>query len=446
MVRLVFVRYQSINRSFMKTLSLSSLLLTSLILMILSVQSQGQEKSSVSIVPLQQGETPTSEGFLLERLQRIHPLKWSVKDILSRLESNSSHKLDKKALTAAQGYSYITILPFVSRQSGVRTNLGLNNFTQSSIINGDQPSANVLIFLVDQQGAMAGSKTYVVGFNELLQINDVITDLQGDVDWGWLYILSDEPLSAWASVILNSTNDPSIELGTRFGGQRLAIQSSAKTNTFISSLIILNLGNGGNVKVRIYDPQGQEISSKDVFIQSFGLYLDDDIRQEVPGTFGQIVIEAVDSNPYLMASSIVKSTNGTGAFFPATSLPSVNVRSIAGVWEGNLVGTTINAQIRVILNQEGSYLFGSLNITGGTFPTSSTSISISGFVISDATYQYVLESDDHLDSAVSFYTLNLYAPPVTGVKMSGKTLYADEKGLRETGTFVIDRTGDISIN
>ena len=66
--------------------------------------------------------------------------------------------------------------------------------------------------------------------------------------------------------------------------------------------------------------------------------------------------------------------------------------------------------------------------------------------INDLTYQYVLESNDYLDSAVSFYTLNLYAPPVTGLKMSGKTLYADEKGLRETGTFTLERTGDISTN
>jgi len=428
------------------TLSLRFLLLTSLTLIILSFHCPGQEQSPMLTIPLHQGGTPTSASFLPEPLQKNHPLKLSVKETLLRLQRNSTHKLDKKALTAVQGYSYITIIPFVSRQSGVRTNLGLNNFTLSSVVSGDKPSANVLIFLVDQQGSMAGSNSYVIGFNELLQINDVIMDLQGDVDRGWLYIISDEPISPWASVILNSTNDPSIELGTRFGGRRLAIQSSVKTDTFISSLIILNLGDGGNVKVRVYDPQGQEISSKEVFIQSFGLFLDDDIRQEVSGTFGQIVIEAVDDKPYLLASSIVKSTNGTGAFFPATTLPALNVKSIAGIWEGSLVGTTINAKIRVILNQEGGYLFGSLDVTGGTFPTTSSSISMSGFIINDVTYQYLLESDDHFDSAVSFYTLHLYAPPVTGLKMSGKTLYADEKGLRETGTFTLERTGDISAN
>ena len=53
-----------------------------------------------------------------------------------------------------------------------------------------------MVILVDQQGSLAGSKSYVVGSEELLQINDVIKDLQGDVDRGWLYIISDEPLSS----------------------------------------------------------------------------------------------------------------------------------------------------------------------------------------------------------------------------------------------------------
>ena len=81
-----------------------------------------------------------------ESLQKHSPLKLSIKETLLRLQRNSRHKLDKKALTAVQGYSYLTFIPFVSRQSGVRTNLGLNNFTLSSVVNGDKPSANVRSF------------------------------------------------------------------------------------------------------------------------------------------------------------------------------------------------------------------------------------------------------------------------------------------------------------
>jgi hypothetical protein len=75
-------------------------------------------------------------------------LKLSIKETLLQLQRNSRHKLDKKALTAVQGYSYFNFIPFVSRQSGVRTNLGLNNFTLSSIVNGDKPSANVMVILL----------------------------------------------------------------------------------------------------------------------------------------------------------------------------------------------------------------------------------------------------------------------------------------------------------
>ncbi len=417
-----------------------------LILTVLPTQGYSQEKLPLSNAAPQQRRTFTSTSLPQRQLQEANSLELPIQETLLRLQRNSRHKLKRNVLASAQGYSYFTFIPFVSRESGIRTNLGLNNFTISSVVKGVNPSANVLVLLVDQQGFVAGSKSYVVGSNQLMQINDIITDLQGEVESGWLYITSDEPLSAWASVILNSTNDPSIELSSRFGGRRLAIQSSVKTDTFLSSLVILNTGDGGNVTIRIYDPQGQEISSKVVFIESLGLYVDADIRQSVPGTYGQIVIEAADDKPYLLASSIVKSANGTGAFFPATSLPAVNEQSVAGVWEGSLVGSTINAQVRATLEQAEGSLFGSLEVTSGTFPPSSRNLSISGFTIDDATYQYLLESDDHLDTTVSFFTLNLYAPPVTALKMSGKMLYADEKGLREKGTFTLERTGDIDSN
>ncbi len=146
----------------------------------------------------------------------------------ARLSSNSQVQPEVNAANLTQGFSYLTRIPFVTAEAGTRTNIGLNNFSQLSFVKGANPAANVRLTLVDQQGHVAGQGTYVVGSNELLQINDIISALSGNVPMGWLEVLSDEPLTAWASVILNSTNDPSIELATRFGGQRLIIQSSVK--------------------------------------------------------------------------------------------------------------------------------------------------------------------------------------------------------------------------
>ncbi len=348
---------------------------------------------------------------------------------------------------AIAGYSYVTFIPFVTRANGTRTNLGLNNYSQVSFVKGANPSANVQVLLVDQQGLVAGQGEYVVQSNQMRQIDNVISALGGDVDTGWLFILSDEPLTAWASVIFNATDDPSIELATRFSGRRLMIQSSVKSATFQSSLVIVNLGFGGNVSIKIYDNQGSQISSKTVFIQDFGLYLDDDVRSAASGTYGQIVIETEDDSedsPFLLANSIVKSAKGTGAFFPAFPLPPASLKSIAGVWEGSVIGTLINAQVRLTLFQEETSLFGELEITGGDFPAAATFFSISGFISNDGTSDsYSIQVDDGVDSTVQTFSFSLDAPPITGTKMEGTFNYADEIDQTDTGTFSLSRTGEI---
>ena len=214
------------------------------------------------------------------------------------------------------GYSYVIFVPFVTKDDNTRSNLGLNNFGQVSFVKGNNPSANVKVVLIDEAGFQAGQGDYVVRSNELLQINDVVSSLGADGGNGWLIIFSDEPLTAWASVILNATDDPSIELATTSLGTRLMIQSSVRTGAFQSSLIINNIGDGGNVDIKIYGSDGTLITTKKVFIEAFGLYVDSDVRSPAPGTFGQIVIEAEDNSTLLIANSIVKSAKGTGAFFP----------------------------------------------------------------------------------------------------------------------------------
>jgi hypothetical protein len=125
-----------------------------------------------------------------------------------RLSSNSQVQPELKGVNPTPGYSYLTRIPFVTAETSFRTNVGLNNFSQLSFVKGANPPANVRLTLVDQQGHVAGQGTYVVRSNELLQINDIISALSGNVAMGWLEVLSDEPLTAWASVIFNTTNDP----------------------------------------------------------------------------------------------------------------------------------------------------------------------------------------------------------------------------------------------
>ena len=395
--------------------------------------------------------------------QRLNQSSWleSLRDFRRKIGSQTQ--------ASGDGTSFVVIIPYVTTESNSRTNLGLNNYSQISFVHGINPFASVFIYLFDQEGSLRRSGSVVVESNELVQINDIINQLPtiedpvqgGNVGTGWLLIFSDEPLTAWASVISNSNDDPSIELAiadqiskpaafVESTGTRLAIQSSAKTAKFQSSLVVVNVGpDDGNLYVDIYDQLGNLIDTKTALIKQNGMFVDNDIRSAVPDTFGQIVIEVTDPTPNddkaprLVANSIVKSTvNGTGAFFPAFALPQVDTKAIAGVWEGSLTGSLINAQVKMQLFQERDMIYGTLDILSGSFPTVARSFSISGEVSSN---HYLLQVQDAFDSdsANTFFSYRLHIPPITGIRMEGDTLYFDEQNRKDIGSVSLSRTGSI---
>ena len=395
-----------------------------------------------------------------ERLNRSSWLE-SLRDLRRKIQSQTQ--------ATDEGTSFIVIIPYVTTENNSRTNLGLNNYSQISFVHGINPSASVFMYLFDREGNLRRSGSVVVQSNELVQINDIINELPtiedpvqgGNVGTGWLLIFSDEPLTAWASVISNSNDDPSVELAiadqiykpaafVESAGTRLAVQSSAKTARFQSSLVVVNVGSDdGNLYVDIYDQLGNLIDTKTALIKKNGMFVDNDIRSAVPGTFGQIVIEVTDptpgdnTSPRLMANSIVKSTvNGTGSFFPAFALPQYDTKAIAGIWEGSLTGSLINAQVQMQLFQERDMIYGTLDILSGSFPTVARSFSISGEVSSN---HYLLQVQDAFDNdnANTFFSYRLYIPPITGTRMEGDTIYFDKQNRQDIGSVSLSRTGSI---
>jgi hypothetical protein len=365
------------------------------------------------------------------------------------------------------GGSYSLMIPYVTRENDRRTNIGFNNYSTRSMMKGDNPEADVSMVLHDRNGNVAGNGSAVVHSNQMLQINDVISALGGGTGTGWLMIFSDEPITAFATVILNSTNNPVIQLpvfmqtdkpGSFWEGQasmgmnnRLMIQSSVKTGMFQSSLIVVNMAStGGTFTIKIYDDVGQLISTKTASINGYGMYIDDDIRGSVPGSFGQIVIEP-NGDLLLSANSLVLSHNGTAGFFPAVSMPPANMMQMAGEWQGTLTGTLINAQVRMEMFQEKGMMYGSLEMMGGTFPISGTSFQFSGGM-DPSSNGFMLQV--HGESPL--YSLTLYMPSFSGMPMGGmqgqgmqiqgQMLYIDDQGRKDAGTFTMTRTGHIFLD
>jgi len=377
-----------------------------------------------------------------------------------RILEHARARLEGDPQVSTDGSSYVNIIPYVAADANTRTNLGLNNFSSNSLTHGANPNTTVVIGLLDPQGKVSGNMELTVGSNQMLQLSNIISQLGSSIAAGWLLIYSDEPLTAWASIVRNDNDDPAIELAVadqinkpaafvESTGTRLMIQSSTKLGAFQSSLAVVNVGSGdGNLVVKIYDNVGSLINTKTAFLPADGMYIDNDIRSNVVGTYGQIVIEVTDANagdsnsPRLVANSFIRSTNGTSGFFPAFALPESNTISIAGIWEGTLSGgSLINAQARIDLFQERDMLYGKLEILSGTFPTTSRDFLVAGEVIDN---RYVIQIQDIFDNDqnLSLISYRLFGQ-LSGSRLQGDTIYFDERNRSSVGTFNLGRTGDI---
>jgi hypothetical protein len=111
-----------------------------------------------------------------------------------------------------------------------RTNLGVNTVAGTA--------ANVTITFHNDSGTQLGSTSTAVPGNGLAQINSVIRAAVGSSivtgQDGYLKIVSDQPIVAWASKIENGLNDPSFQIGIAATSiSQFAPASSQLPNNFI---------------------------------------------------------------------------------------------------------------------------------------------------------------------------------------------------------------------
>ena len=452
----------------MKALEQATWCLTAVLLMSLAswAQDRGAGRAAAARRAVRAGDAMQDRVRAI-RLDRSDPTRSLLKQ---QIQLQQAHQ------ESFEGDNYTAVIPLVTNENGARTNVGLNNFSRFSVHQGADPSASVAIALYDPSGNLDRTGVYDVRSNQMLQINDIFGSLDpfdggGAATSGWLLILSDEPVTAWASVILDrASNDPAMELaiadqifkpspfvesqGTP--SNPLLIQASVKAGSFKSRLAVVNIGNGeGRLRIKLFDRNGvlQE-SLPPAYVRASGMFVSNDIRSSAPGTYGPIVIEVEDLNPArndleprIVATSLVESTTGPFAgFLPAFALPQPGTPAIAGVWEGNVTGTSMNARVRVTLYQERDMLYGALGVLSGSFPTTDREFYVSGEVV-NGTFSLDIQNrfDDCFedDDPCTFIGYRMFALSISGDAMNGDSIYFDETERFDKGNFSLTRVSAV---
>ncbi len=213
-----------------------------------------------------------------------------------------------------------------------RTNIGMDN-------PGDSP-ASVQVSLINNSGSVEAEKRYSVAPHGMMQVNNILRDLKG---WpsatglsGYLRLQADQPIHAWASEIDNGTDDPSVgtAIGNEmvFNGVKLLIPSAVGSDTFKSSLLVVNReSQSTRIALTLRDPAGTLMGTLNRTLDSHGFWRTDDIITDLnlpSGSYGPLLIESLDGR-LLSAISEVKSRTGTGGLFAAMNLGAATLNCLA---------------------------------------------------------------------------------------------------------------------
>jgi hypothetical protein len=240
---------------------------------------------------------------------------------VSGLNHNTSGFFQAQNLDVAE---HTLIVPYVVDNAAFRTNLGLNNLGSGM--------ARVNIELTGQDGSrLAVSPTIQMESLGMLQINRIVNYLSGSLSasqQGYLRISADQPILAFASLIDNASDDPSIERGVARGSATLLLRSSANTN-FRSTLVIVN-PNGSPVSAIVVAREGGTTNNgtitgtRTLQIPANGLFLSDNILQELgaSNSFGPIEIRSASPDlPIIAVSRVYSPASNTSGFLETQTIP-----------------------------------------------------------------------------------------------------------------------------
>ena len=203
--------------------------------------------------------------------------------------------------------SYQVVFPVSLDSVAYRTNLGLNNLSGGS--------ATATVSLVGSAGNILGTQTYPLPVKGLTQIANVNRELGSAGAGGALIVSANQPVSGFASIIDNVSQDASIEVANRGGETQLLIPSVTNVGAFRSNLVIKNLANfAASVDLTARDSNGSVTARRSALsIPAGGSFSSDDVMSflGVSSRFGPLELQSTNGAA-IVANSRVYSNSPTG--------------------------------------------------------------------------------------------------------------------------------------
>ncbi len=225
--------------------------------------------------------------------------------------------------THTSGYLEGVNLDTASSRIYLPSSLDTRDFrTNVGIVNTGSAPANVVISLIDHNGAQLGTIQVSVPVGGMVQENNINRQMVGSQIMsnleGYLRLDSSQPIVAWSSQIDNRTQDPSLSTGKTSGATQLLIPSATNKGAFKSTLVVVNLDSSSStsVEIKLRDNSGNLAATSTAAIPAGGFLSYSDILGQlgVQNTFGPLEISSMDGKQ-LLAVSRVYSNIHTGGFF-----------------------------------------------------------------------------------------------------------------------------------
>lgn len=268
-----------------------------------------RESRSISLVDLKiPGKLTTQPQFIGNNPQHVAVNNGNNTILVA-------NPLDDMLQIASMGF--LNYFPLVTDTGQYRTNLGIRNLGDTENI--------VAVSWADKDGVISDEQTVALGPRGFTQVNNVLQFLKNmNVATnlsGTLRLSSDKPFNSFVSIIDNTTNDPSLQVGMLQGSSRLLLSSSTNVSPFSTKLVIMNLGNiSAAARIRARDKDTGAIVGLigPILIEPNGFHETNDVISDLGLTndYGSLEIDSATGQP-LICAALITSEGGTGGFLIA---------------------------------------------------------------------------------------------------------------------------------